>query len=137
MKLDLSQQYLKGKTYIWWGFSSTTQSIEVLEGKQFLGKTGVRTLFSIECFHGKSISNHSYYAFEDEVLLLPARQFQVTDVLNPAEDLHIITLREVQPPFPLLEPPFILTEFIQTMKKLFSASIIDQSQTSEVADSSN
>ncbi|CAF3690695.1 unnamed protein product, partial [Adineta steineri] len=48
IKLDMSDQYPKGKTFVWWGFSSCTTSIDVLEQELFLGKTGPRTLFTIE-----------------------------------------------------------------------------------------
>ncbi|CAF4112214.1 unnamed protein product, partial [Adineta steineri] len=49
VNLDLSNQYTKGKKFVWWGFSSCTTSIEVLENEQFLDKTGERTMFTIEC----------------------------------------------------------------------------------------
>ena len=108
IKLDLSAEYPIGKTIIWWGFSSTTQSIQVLELEQFLGKNGTRTLFNIQCSNAKIIRNHSYFAAEDEALLLPATQFEVTGKLDSGNGLHIITLKETKPVFPLLEPPFRL-----------------------------
>ncbi|CAF3462896.1 unnamed protein product [Rotaria sp. Silwood2] len=107
VRLDLSKDYVKGKTQVWWGFSSTTQSVEILESELFLGKSGERTLFTIECLNGKLIKNHSYYAFEDEVLLLPATQFQITGKLDLGNNIHTIMLKEVVPHFPLLEPPFV------------------------------
>ncbi|CAF4214079.1 unnamed protein product [Adineta steineri] len=92
------------KTFIWWGFSSCTTSIEVLENEQFLDKTGQRTLFTIECDSGKDISRHSYYQSEKEVLLLAARQFLVVGCLHPALGLHMIQLKETKPPITLLQP---------------------------------
>ncbi|CAF1402134.1 unnamed protein product [Adineta steineri] len=104
VNLDLSEQYTQEKTFVWWGFSSCTTSIGVLENEQFLGKTGERTLFTIECDSGKDISRHSYYQKEKEVLLLPARQFIVIACLQPAPGLHMIQLKETKPPINLLQP---------------------------------
>ncbi|CAF1073877.1 unnamed protein product [Adineta steineri] len=104
VNLDLSNQYTEGKTFVWWGFSSCTISIEVLKNEQFLGKTGQRTLFTIECDSGKDISRHSYYQSEKEVLLLAARQFIVVGYLQPAAGLHMIQLKETKPPITLLQP---------------------------------
>ncbi|CAF1384681.1 unnamed protein product, partial [Didymodactylos carnosus] len=42
-KVDLSGSYKRGKKYPWWGFSSCTESIEVLQSKAFLGKSGTQT----------------------------------------------------------------------------------------------
>jgi hypothetical protein len=38
--------------------------------------------------------------------LMPGSYFEVVGQLNPAKDLHIIQLKEIQPPFPLVKPPF-------------------------------
>jgi hypothetical protein len=104
VKEDLRKQYPIGKSIIWWGFSSCTTSIGVLECEHFFGKSGTRTLFQIECQSGKDVKNHSSIQQEDEILLLPARQFMVTSCLNPAKDLYMIQLKETEPKFPLLEP---------------------------------
>ncbi|CAF1156082.1 unnamed protein product [Adineta steineri] len=104
MNLDLANQYSVRKTFVWWGFSSCTTSIEVLEKEQILGKTGQRTVFTIECDSGKDISRHSYYKSKKEVLLLPARQFMVVGCFEQAQGLHIIQLKETMPPFTLLQP---------------------------------
>lgn len=101
---DLRAQYPKGSTFIWWGFSSCTSSIGVLECENFFGKTGTRTLFQIDCHTGVDIKNHSFIKQEDEILLLPARQFKVTSCLDSGNGLHIIQIKEIQPAFPLLEP---------------------------------
>ncbi|CAF1394108.1 unnamed protein product [Adineta steineri] len=104
VNLDLSKLYTKGKEFVWWGFSSCTTSIEILDNEQFLGKTGERTLFSIECDSGKDISRHSYFQSEKEVLLPAARQFIVVSCLRPAPGLHMIQLKETKPPIILLQP---------------------------------
>ncbi|CAF1552710.1 unnamed protein product [Rotaria sp. Silwood1] len=103
VKSDLTAEYSRGSTIVWWGFSSCTVSIEALKHEHFLGKEGIRTLFSIECDSGKNIRSHSFYAEEDEVLLLPARQFEVIGCLDQGNGLQIIQLRETQPKFPLIK----------------------------------
>ncbi|CAF1392608.1 unnamed protein product [Adineta steineri] len=116
--LDLSQQYEVGKRYVWWAFSSCTRSLAILESEQFLGKRGSRTLFSIECQNGKKIRSHSYIDVEDEILLLPATQFEVISKLNPSSDLHIIHLKQVDPPFCLIElPPIAITLQVTSQTK--------------------
>ena len=104
VNMDLSQQYLPGKKFIWWGFSSCTSSIGVLENKQFLAKTGERTMFTIDCESGVDISRHSYFQSEEEILLLAARQFLVKSCLQPAPGLHMIQLKEIPCPISLLQP---------------------------------
>ena len=104
VKLDLTKQYVKGNTAIWWGFSSCTVAMSVLRSKSFLGNEGARSLFTIECLNGKNIRHHSYYSSEDEILLLPATQFKTIDSLDQG-DLKLIHLQEIIPPFPLLQPP--------------------------------
>jgi hypothetical protein len=91
---------------VWWGFSSCTDSVEVME--QFIGKSGVRTLFNIECINGKAIRAHSFYKKENEILLMPGTYLRVVGKWSPAKDLYIIHLREAPPPRPYLEPPFKL-----------------------------
>ena len=104
VKEDLREQYPVGQRFIWWGFSSCTSSIGVLENEQFVGKTGKRTIFQIECHAGKNVKNHSFLPTEDEILLLPARQFVVKDCLDLGNQLHMIQLKEIDPKYPLLEP---------------------------------
>ena len=100
VKMDLRDEYAVGSTRVWWGFSSCTTSISVLQNDQFFGKTGARTLFSIECDTGKSIIEHSYFEGEDELLLLPGRELKVVGCLPMAHQVHMIQLKEIQPPFP-------------------------------------
>ncbi|CAF4213552.1 unnamed protein product, partial [Rotaria sordida] len=99
---NLTDQY--DDDIVWWGFSSCTESMRVIE--QFVGKSGVRTLFTIECTSGKAIRAHSHYNEENEILLLPGTYFRVVDKWSPAKDLYMIHLRETPPPRPFLEPPF-------------------------------
>lgn len=102
VKMNLSEQYPTGKTFVWWSFSSCTTSVEVLQSEQFLGKTGSRTLFNIECSSGRDIRQHSFFPSEDEVLLIAARKFQVVSCLDSGNDLFIIQLKEIDSDHPLL-----------------------------------
>ena len=104
VKEDLHKDYPEDSTFVWWGFSSCTTNINVLSQPDFLGMTGPRTIFNIDIDSGKNISQHSVIPTEQEVLLLAARQFKVIGTLHPAEDLYIIQVKEIEPPFPLLEP---------------------------------
>lgn len=104
VRLDMSDLYEPGSTVVWWAFSSCTRTLPVLQSEQFLGTTGVRTLFNIDCNSGRSIKNHSFYASEDEVLLLAATQFEVVGSLYQGSGLQLIQLKETIPPYPLLQP---------------------------------
>ena len=112
---DLSALYPKGKEFAWWALSSCTASIDVLESPNYLGKSGARTMFSIQTNSGKHIRAHSYFENEDEILLPPGRYLKVIGCLNPAEDLHIIQLREIEPPYPMLVEPFDLNQMKQAL----------------------
>jgi hypothetical protein len=103
IKGDVRKDYQKGKTIVWWGFSSCTVIMEVLNNEQFLGSTGARTLFAIECNNGRDIRRHSVYENEHEVLLPAARQFEVVGCLSQGKDLSIIQLKEMKSPFPLID----------------------------------
>ena len=108
VKEDLHASYPKDSTFVWWGFSSCTTSVDVLQVEEFLGKSGTRTMFNIECHSGRDIRHHSFFPTEKEVMLLAARQFQVVGSFDSGSGLHIIQLKEIEPPFPLLEPVSIL-----------------------------
>ncbi|CAF1326885.1 unnamed protein product [Adineta steineri] len=103
VKLNMSKEYATGKTIVWWGFSSCTVIIDVLQSEAFLGKTSERTLFTIECLRGKDIRKHSYFSSEDEILLVPATHFRVVGCLNQGS-LNLVHLQEIEPLFPLLQP---------------------------------
>jgi hypothetical protein len=103
---DLSVDFPLGTRVTWWAFSSCTTAMIVLDSNMYLGKTGPRTLFSIEAMNGRTIRAHSHFSNEDEILLLPGTQMIVQSQLNPASDLHIIHLKQVIPKETLLELPF-------------------------------
>jgi hypothetical protein len=102
VKLSLSQEHPTGQKIVWWAFSSCTNSMKVLENGSFFGKTGVRTLFEIDCYSGKNICQHSAFPNENEVLLLAATQFQIVSSLDTGDGLHIIQLKEIEPEFSLI-----------------------------------
>jgi hypothetical protein len=103
IKGDIRKDYQEGKTIYWWGFSSCTTKMSVLKNEDFLGSSGTRTMFTIECFSGKDIRQHSDFQSEDEILLLPGRQFKVISCLPQGLDLYLIQLKETEPDYPLLE----------------------------------
>ncbi|CAF1106788.1 unnamed protein product [Rotaria sordida] len=106
--VDLSSKYTIGTKFAWWGVSSCTADMKLLESDTFLGKVGLRTLFSIECTDGKSVSAHSYLKnTENEIILMPGSYFEVMGQLNPADDLHIIELKQIKPPMTLVKAPFL------------------------------
>jgi hypothetical protein len=112
IKIDMSKQYEKENKFIWWAFSSCTSKIDVI--KHFLGKKGPRTIINIESNSAKNISRHSFYQTENEILLYPARQFQVISSLDAGNQLHIVHLKEIEPPFPLIHIPQITSTVIIT-----------------------
>ncbi len=125
--VNLSSKYKTGTKFAWWGVSSCTTHIEVLESNAFFGKTGERTLFSIECINGKSVANHSYFKnTEKEVTLMPGSYFEVIGQLNPAPQLYIIQLREITPPVTLVKPPFYKPININPLSVVNKSSIFSQ-----------
>ncbi|CAF1123931.1 unnamed protein product [Rotaria sp. Silwood1] len=120
IKMDLSEDFPEGKTFIWWAFSSCSSSIKVLE--QFLGQTGPRTIFNIECDSAKDISKYSFYPSENEVLMYPARQFQVISSFNSGNQLKIIHVKEIQPPFSLIHIPQTSSSITNQIKEIQSSS---------------
>jgi hypothetical protein len=104
--VDLSPKYPTGRKFVWWGVSSCTLTVDVLKSDCFLGTQGIRTLFSIECTAGKPIGSHSYFEnHEQEVIIMPGSYFEVIGQLNPAVGLHIIQLKQIDPPIVFVKPP--------------------------------
>jgi hypothetical protein len=121
IRKDLSLDYPKDHRAIWWGFSSCTASLNVLESDLYLVNIGIRTLFSIETFNARSIRAHSHFKAEDEILLFPGTYLEVISQLKSSAGLTIIHLRQVKPPHQLLEPPF---QGIMDMIVLFHMEIL-------------
>ncbi|CAF3281178.1 unnamed protein product [Rotaria socialis] len=98
------EKYTVGKRIVWWGFSSCSKKREVTETDNFLGESGTRTLFIIDCTTGKNIEKHSYFTKETEILLLPTTTVEVTGYEQKEDNLHIIYLQEVKSIPGLIEP---------------------------------
>eukprot|EP01045_Picozoa_sp_COSAG04_P014967 COSAG04_NODE_1154_length_8051_cov_26.213531_4_plen_531_part_00 len=107
VKADIGDQYPKGKKFRWWRFSSCTEDGDVLHNPMFLGDSGKRTLFAIDCKTGIKIQHLSAYTAEAEVLLAAGTRFVVANTINPAPDLTVVNLKEVGSGLPLPEavPP--------------------------------
>jgi hypothetical protein len=105
VKADLRAQYPKDREVTWFQFSSCTCDIEVEQSEQFLGKTGTRTLFSIELTTGRAriITKFSLVPSEAEVLLSPNSRFVVLGQLDVGNGLIIITLRELPSRDPIVD----------------------------------
>ncbi|CAF1552457.1 unnamed protein product, partial [Adineta steineri] len=133
VKLDLSEQFKKGETFIWWGFSSCTTCIEVLQSENFLGMKRTRTMFAIDCNSARDIRKHSYFPAEDEVLLLAATEFQVKGTLNQGHGLRIIYLHEVQSDEPMLMPVSSTNDSIDlSAEKLKNLKVTDDVTESKI-----
>ncbi|CAF1542186.1 unnamed protein product [Rotaria sordida] len=83
----------------------------------YLGSSGERTLFSVETINGRSISAHSHYDNQEEVMLLPGTRMTVKMQMNPSLDLYSIHLVQVIPDEILLEPPFEGARLFPHIKK--------------------
>lgn len=125
VNLDLHQEYPKGKTIVWWAFSSCTLSLDLIESDTFVGKKGPRTIFIIKCSTGKNISKYSRFSGEAEVLLLPATKLIVTGLTNPAPNFYLIELTEVPSVHMLLVDYFVdvNTPVNSQLDVLFSTSM--------------
>jgi hypothetical protein len=78
--------------------------MQALESDLFLGKDGVRTLFRIEeCTRAVDIQPFSSFKSEAEVLLIPGAYLEVVDVGDMGHGLVIITLKQIEPPFEMLD----------------------------------
>ncbi|CAF0788757.1 unnamed protein product [Adineta steineri] len=97
VQANVRDQYKRGERGVWWGVSSMATDPEILES--FMQKTGPRTVFTVECKNGKDISRHSFYPAEKEMLLMPGFYYEVTSVFQPAHEMHIINLKEIDAPW--------------------------------------
>lgn len=115
------EKYAIGQEIIWWGFSSCSKIQDIAEKEQFMGETGRRTLFVIDCSNGKEIGKHSYFGKEKEVLLPPATSVQVVNREIREDGVLIIYLREVPSQHLYLEDPDSST--VVTMNDIDNESI--------------
>eukprot|EP00667_Euglena_gracilis_P014326 EG_transcript_14828 len=113
VKEDLSGKYIKNDEIVWWGFTSTTCTADVLADPQFLGPTGPRTMFSIATSRAVDIRRYSAYGeSEDERLLMPGVQLTVKAKLPSSDGLCFIQLEECSdhPSLLSFEAPSLIPE---------------------------
>ena len=112
-------------------FSSCIGSLDEIQSDRFVGRTGKRTLFQIECESGKAIKTHSQYDDIDEVVLLPGIQLQVIDQVHSNDGLCTIRLREINNTFTCLSPSLVhsVISTKRNDKKIFSAPVRTRTNT--------
>ncbi|MEV0564017.1 ADP-ribosyltransferase domain-containing protein [Dactylosporangium sp. NPDC050588] len=93
VSMDLRAQYPAGQTVTWWGVSSCTSKLSVAES--FLGRRGKRTLFEVHPTRAVGIRRFSAFTGEEEFILTPGTQLQVTDVHADRGGLCTIRLTEL------------------------------------------
>ncbi|MFH8384128.1 ADP-ribosyltransferase domain-containing protein [Kitasatospora sp. NPDC018058] len=93
VSLDLRKQYPLGRTVTWWGVSSCTSKLGVAQS--FLGSRGKRTLFEVRPLRAAGIQRFSAFTGEEEFILLPGTQLEVTDVRTQRGGLCTVTLTEL------------------------------------------
>ncbi|CAF2535982.1 unnamed protein product [Rotaria sp. Silwood2] len=98
-KLALIKQYQKDEIIIWWDFPLCTTSIEHFQTEKSLDKIETKTIFTIECNTIKDIHKHTYCQSDNSLLILPGTQFKVLECLEQDDNLHLITLQEIQSSF--------------------------------------
>jgi hypothetical protein len=134
---DLSSLYRENEDVVWWGITSCTVRLEVLENDAFLGKYGLRTAFCIQCQNGKNISRHSYFGNdEEEVILMPGSRLRVQGKVNMGHGLYVIQMEEIGPqPSGIIKPQLLrLSTYINKnknyrLKKLRNGTRCDSSPT--------
>ncbi|MGW6912997.1 ADP-ribosyltransferase domain-containing protein [Kitasatospora sp. NPDC054939] len=92
VSLDLKAQYPVGKTVTWWGVSSCTSELGV--ARAFLGGRGKRTLFEVVPSRAVGIRSFSAFTGEEEYILLPGTQLEVTEVKVERGGLCTVRLTE-------------------------------------------
>ncbi len=93
VSVDLRAQYPVGRTVAWWGVSSCTSKLGVAQG--FLGGRGKRTLFQILPKRAVGIRSFSAFTGEEEFILAPGTQLEVTSVKAERGGLCTVTLAEL------------------------------------------
>jgi uracil DNA glycosylase len=93
VSLDLRAQYPLGQTVTWWGVSSCTSKLGVAQA--FLGHRGKRTLFEVRPVRAVGIRNFSAFSGEEEFILAPGTQLEVTGVKAERGGLYTVQLTEL------------------------------------------
>jgi hypothetical protein len=93
VSLDLRAQYPLGQTVTWWGVSSCTSKLGVAQA--FMGGRGKRTLFEVTPVRAVGIRRFSAFTGEEEFILAPGTQLEVTDVKAERGGLCTVKLSEL------------------------------------------
>lgn len=93
VSLDLRAQYPLGRAVTWWGVSSCTSELAV--ARSFLGSRGKRTLFEVVPRRAVGIQRFSAFTGEEEFILSPGTQLEVTDVKAGRGGLCTVRLTEL------------------------------------------
>ncbi|CAF4064910.1 unnamed protein product, partial [Rotaria sp. Silwood1] len=89
----------------------------------------------LECLNGKMIQDYSYFGTKNEIVLMPATSFIVTNIIEPLKNFHIITMREKELPYLLLEPPFATeAEHVSTVATCQSTPIFTPEEEKQIID---
>lgn len=94
VNLDLRAQYPIGRTVTWWGVSSCTSELGV--ARAFLGGRGKRTLFEVRPRRAVGIRDFSAFTGEEEFILAPGTQLEVTSVKADRGGLCTVRLTETE-----------------------------------------
>ena len=89
---DVSGIFTKGQVFTWWGISSCSTSLEVIE--DFLESTTSSTIFMIEAKQGRDVSAYSYLKGENEVLLNFGTELRVKSKTSKKNSGEIIVYLE-------------------------------------------
>ena len=116
VKLDIAGLYPKDAEIVWWSFSSSTATLDVLQSDQFLGNMGKRTLFNVRARRAVDIQRYSAIGAEDERIILPGTVFVVKSVLDCGSGLKIIQLEDAG--HPSLIPGFSFTSKMSNLDEI-------------------
>ncbi|CAF5031580.1 unnamed protein product, partial [Rotaria sp. Silwood1] len=121
----------KSDPITWWGFHHAITTEEVFSNSH----CDDFTLLSLECLNGKMIQDYSYFGTKNEIVLMPATSFIVTNIIEPLKNFHIITMREKELPYLLLEPPFATeAEHVSTVATCQSTPIFTPEEEKQIID---
>jgi len=91
---DLSKQYAKGATVVWWNVSSCTPNINV--AKNFGGGSSSGTMFHVKTRTAVPIMHLSAYQSEEEYILAPGTALKVETVVSKPNHATEIYLEEIE-----------------------------------------
>ena len=75
--------------------TSTASHVSVLENPQFMGKSGSRCMFNINCSSARDIQRYSAMGSKErEYVLMPGSSFLVEDILDAGSGLTIVQMAE-------------------------------------------